>query len=151
MQPEGFDFNQLMASAQQMQAQVQQAQASLAGLRVTGSAGGGLVRAQVDGNGQLVAVELDPSVVDPNDIDTLADLVVAAVRDGMREAETVAQREMSSVAGGLMGGLGMSDGDDVIDDAGADNRLAGSAGDAIDRAAGDDEVSGPGTPPAADR
>ncbi len=149
MQPEGFDFNQLMASAQQMQAQVQQAQASLAGLRVTGSAGGGLVRAQVDGNGQLVGLELDPSVVDPNDIDTLADLVVAAVRDGMREAETVAQREMSSVAGGLMGGLGMSDGDDVID--GTGDGLAGSAGEVTDRAAGDDEVSGPGTPPAADR
>lgn len=149
MQPEGFDFNQLMASAQQMQAQVQQAQASLAGLRVTGSAGGGLVRAQVDGNGQLVGVELDPSVVDPNDIDTLADLVVAAVRDGMREAETVAQREMSSVAGGLIGGLGMSDGDDVID--GTGDGLAGSAGEVTDRAAGDDEVSGPGTPPAADR
>ena len=96
-----------MASAQQMQAQVEQAQASLAEARVTGSAGGGLVRADVNGNGELVGIVIDPSVVDPADTETLADLVVAAVRDGMRAANELTRKQMSSVAGGLVGGLSL--------------------------------------------
>lgn len=104
MQPGEFDLGALMESAQKMQAQVAEAQASLADVRATGRAGGGLVQAEMDGNGRLVGVTIDPSVVDPTDVETLADLVVAAVRDGAREAEALAQQAMSSVAGGLMGG-----------------------------------------------
>lgn len=107
MQPGGFDLGQLMASAQQMQAEVEQAQASLAEARVTGSAGGGLVRAEVNGTGELVGLVIDPSVVDPADTETLADLVVAAVRDGVRAANDLSRKAMSSVAGGLMGGLSL--------------------------------------------
>lgn len=106
MQPGGLDLGALMEQAQAMQQQVAEAQASLAGVRATGSAGGGLVRAETDGNGQLVGLEIDPSVVDPDDIETLADLVVAAVRDGAKAAEKLAQETMGSVAGGLMGGAG---------------------------------------------
>lgn len=106
MQPGGFDFGALMAQAAEMQQQMADAQASLADERVTGSAAGGLVTAEVDGNGQLVGLTIDPSVVDPDDIDLLADLVVAAVRDGARAAEVVAQRKMGGVASGLAGGLG---------------------------------------------
>jgi len=83
MEPGGFDFGALMQSAAAMQQQMAQAQASLADERATGSAGGGLVTADVDGNGQLVALTIDPSVVDPDDVDTLADLIVAAVRDAV--------------------------------------------------------------------
>jgi DNA-binding YbaB/EbfC family protein len=105
MQPGGFDFGALMQSAAAMQQQMAQAQASLADERATGSAGGGLVTADVDGNGQLVSLTIDPSVVDPDDVDTLADLIVAAVRDGSRAAERLAQQKMGAVAGGMLGGL----------------------------------------------
>jgi DNA-binding YbaB/EbfC family protein len=105
MEPGGFDFGALMQSAAAMQQQMARAQASLADERATGSAGGGLVTAEVDGNGQLVSLTLDPSVVDPEDVETLADLIVAAVRDGSRAAEALAQQKMGDVAGGLLGGL----------------------------------------------
>jgi DNA-binding YbaB/EbfC family protein len=105
MQPGGFDFGALMQSAAAMQEQMAHAQASLADERATGSAGGGLVTAEVDGNGQLVGLTIDPSVVDPDDVETLADLVVAAVRDGARAAEALAQQKMGAVAGGMLGGL----------------------------------------------
>lgn len=104
-QVQGFDFGALMESARAMQEEVARAQASLADRRATGTAGGGLVTAEVDGNGQLVGLVIDPSVVDPDDVETLADLVIAAVRDGARQAEAVAQQAMSAVAGGLAGGL----------------------------------------------
>ena len=82
MQAGGLDMGALLQSAQAMQAEMARAQTSLGDARATGSAGGGLVRAEVDGNGQLVGLTIDPSVVDPDDVDTLADLVIAAVRDG---------------------------------------------------------------------
>jgi DNA-binding YbaB/EbfC family protein len=105
MQPGGFDLGQLMASAQRMQADMERAQASLAEARVTGSAGGGVVRAEVNGAGELLSLYIDPSVVDPEDTETLADLVVAAVRDGVRAANDLTRDAMGSVAGELMGGL----------------------------------------------
>lgn len=105
MEPGGFDFGALMASAAKMQEDMAKAQASLADERATGSAGGGLVTAEVDGNGQLVSLTIDPSVVDPDDIETLADLVIAAVRDGARAAEALAQQKMGAVAGDMLGGL----------------------------------------------
>jgi DNA-binding YbaB/EbfC family protein len=103
----GFDLGQLMASAQKMQSDMAKAQASLADARVTGSAGGGLVRAEVNGSGELVSLAIDPSVVDPADTETLADLVVAAVRDGARAAAELTREAMSSVAGDLMGGMAL--------------------------------------------
>jgi DNA-binding YbaB/EbfC family protein len=105
--PAGFDLGQLMASAQKMQSEMARAQASLADARVTGSAGGGLVRAEVNGSGELVSLFIDPSVVDPEDTETLADLVVAAVRDGARAATELTREAMSSVAGDLMGGMAL--------------------------------------------
>lgn len=104
--PAGFDFGALMAQAAALQQQMSDAQASLADERVTGSAAGGLVTAEVDGTGQLVGLAIDPSVVDPEDVDLLADLVVAAVRDGARAAEALAQRKLGGVASGLGSALG---------------------------------------------
>lgn len=106
MQPGGFDFGALMAQAAAMQQQMADAQASLADERVTGTAGNGLVTAEVDGTGQLVSLSIDRSVVDPDDVDMLADLVVAAVRDGARAAEALAQQRIGGVASGLTGALG---------------------------------------------
>lgn len=90
----------------QMQQQIADAQEQLANAEVTGNAGGGLVRATVSGSGELNAIEIDPSVVDPDDMETLQDLVVAAVRDANRAASELAQQAMAPLTGGL-GGLGL--------------------------------------------
>jgi DNA-binding YbaB/EbfC family protein len=99
-------MQQLMKQAQQMQQQLMSAQAELAELEVEGSAGGGVVRARMSGSGELVAVTIDPSAVDPGDVETLQDLVVAAVRDAARAAAEATQEKMGPLAGGL-GGLGL--------------------------------------------
>lgn len=110
MQPGGFDLQQIVLKAQQMQDQMAKAQQSLAAAEVTGSAGGGLVTATVSGSGELKGLVIDPSVVDPDDVETLADLVLAAVRDANRAAGELTERTMAPVTGdlgGLAGGLGL--------------------------------------------
>jgi DNA-binding YbaB/EbfC family protein len=100
------NMQQLMKQAQQMQQQLMSAQAELADLQVEGTAGGGLVRARMSGSGELTDVTIDASVVDPADVETLQDLVVAAVRDAARAAADLTQEKMGPLAGGL-GGLGL--------------------------------------------
>jgi len=99
-------MQQLMKQAQKMQAQLAQAQAELAETEVEGHAGGGLVKATVTGGGNLVALVIDPTVVDAEDVETLQDLVVAAVRDAARAAQELADERMGPLTGG-MGGLGL--------------------------------------------
>ena len=100
------NMQQLMKQAQKMQEQLEQAQAELAETEVSGTAGGGLVTATVKGSGELVSITIDPDAVDVDDIETLQDLVVAAVRDANRAAQEIANEKMGPVAGG-MGGLGL--------------------------------------------
>jgi nucleoid-associated protein EbfC len=100
------NMQQLMKQAQKMQEQLEAAQAELAQTEVTGTAGGGLVEATVRGSGELMALKIDPKVVDPDDTETLQDLVVAAVRDANRAATELANEKMGPVAGGL-GGMGL--------------------------------------------
>jgi DNA-binding YbaB/EbfC family protein len=99
-------MQQLMKEAQRMQQQLMQAQEELAGAEVEGSAGGGMVTATVTGSGDLVGLKIDPRAVDPDDVETLADLVVAAVRAASRSASELAALKMGPLAGG-MGGLGL--------------------------------------------
>lgn len=105
MGPGGFDMQQIFAAAQQALS----AQQELANSEVTGTAGGGAVRAVVSGVGQLVDVTIDPSVIDPADpaetAATIADLVLAAVRDAWEAAVDLQQRQLGALGGGL-GGLG---------------------------------------------
>jgi len=108
MMPGMPDLTQIVLKAQQMQAEMERAQASLAHTEVTGSAGGGLVTAVLDGAGELRSINIDPSVVDPADVETLEDLVVAAVHDARRAAEALATSTMGTVAGGLAGSLDLS-------------------------------------------
>jgi DNA-binding YbaB/EbfC family protein len=104
MIPEG-DMSGLLAQAQAMQEQLLNAQQELAELQVEGSAGGGLVTATVTGAGELVGLVIKPEAVDPDDIETLADLIVAAVRDATNKAQAVAAGKLGPLAGGLgMGG-----------------------------------------------
>ncbi len=79
--PSQLDMNALLAQAQQMQAQLQQAQAELQNTTFVGSAGGGLVEATLQGSGELVGLKIDPQAIDPADTESLADLIIAAVRD----------------------------------------------------------------------
>ena len=95
------NMQQLMKQAQQMQQQIMAAQAELADTTVEGSAGGGLVKATMTGSGELVALSIDPKAVDPDDVETLQDLVVAAVRDGSRVASELAEAKMGPLTGGL--------------------------------------------------
>jgi len=99
-------MQQLMKQAQKMQQQLAAAQAELADAEVTGTAGGGLVSATMTGSGELTALTISPEAVDPDDIETLQDLVVAAVRDASRAANELAASTMGPVTGGL-GGLGL--------------------------------------------
>jgi DNA-binding YbaB/EbfC family protein len=104
MIPEG-DMSGLLAQAQAMQEQFLNAQQELAEMEIEGSAGGDLVMATVTGAGELVGLEIKPEAVDPNDTETLADLIVAAVRDATNKAQAVAASKLGPLAGGLgMGG-----------------------------------------------
>jgi DNA-binding YbaB/EbfC family protein len=96
---------QLMKQAQKLQAQMEAAQQELAETSVEGTAGGGLVKATVTGSGELLSLVIDPQAVDPDDVETLADLVVAAVRDANRAATELQEQKLGPVAGGA-GGLG---------------------------------------------
>jgi DNA-binding protein YbaB len=105
MGPGGFDMQQIFAAAQQALS----AQQELANSEVTGTAGGGAVRAVVSGVGQLLDVTIDPGVIDPADpaetAATIADLVLAAVRDAWDSAVDLQQRHLGAL-GGLGGGFG---------------------------------------------
>jgi DNA-binding YbaB/EbfC family protein len=100
------NMQQLMKQAQKMQEQLEAAQAELAAAEVTGTAGGGLVTATLTGGGELTSLAIDPKAVDPEDVETLQDLVVAAVRDAQRAVGELANQKMGPVTGGL-GGLGL--------------------------------------------
>ncbi len=91
---ENFNINDLMAQASAMQAQLQSAQEKLASTELTGTAGGGLVTATIKGTGELVGLVIKPEVCDPEDTETLADLVIAAVRDANAKAANVQQAFM---------------------------------------------------------
>jgi len=109
-------MQQLFAAAQQMQEQLMNAQQALADAEVTGTAGGGLVRATVNGQGELMDLSIDPAAVDPADPEetarTIADLVLAAVRDAYRAAEALQQQQMGPLAA-VMSGAGMPGGLDL--------------------------------------
>ena len=101
----GFDMSDLLAQAQAMQSQLMEAQANLENQEIEGTAGGGLVTALVSGTGELLSLTINPQAVDPDDTETLADLIVAAVRDASENAKEVAARAMGPLAGGFGGGL----------------------------------------------
>ena len=98
----GFDMNKLLKQAQQMQAEMQQAQEQLADEIVEASAGGGMVTVKATGAGELKEIKIDPKAIDPDDPEFLEDAVLAAVNEALRSASNLAQSRL----GGMMGGLG---------------------------------------------
>ena len=91
----------LQRMAQQMQQELQRIQTELESTLVDGSAGGGVVGATVTGRQELVSIRIDPSAVDPGDVEMLQDLVVAAVNDALRTSRELAEQKMAAVTGGL--------------------------------------------------
>lgn len=100
------DLQALLQQASAMQERLVDAQHELEDARVEGSSGGGLVHATVSGTGELVGLTIDPSVCDPDDPETLADLVLAAVQNAVDMAHRRAADAMAGVSGGLGGDLG---------------------------------------------
>jgi nucleoid-associated protein EbfC len=104
MQPGGQpDMSALLAQAQQMQQQLMAAQEALANSEVVGQAGGGLVKVTMRGSGEISALTIDPKVVDPEDIETLQDLIVGALGDASEQVTRMAQQRLGPLAGGMQG------------------------------------------------
>ena len=91
----------LQRMAMQMQQDMARVQQELAETHVEGTAGGGVVKAVANGKQELVSVTIDPSAVDPADVEMLQDLIVAAVTDAQRAARELAESKMAAVTGGL--------------------------------------------------
>jgi DNA-binding YbaB/EbfC family protein len=100
------NMNNMMKQAQALQRKLMAAQEELATLEVSGSAGGGMVTATATGAGELRGIVISPEVVDPEDVDLLQDMVIAAVNEALRSAKSVEQERL----GGLAGGLGLPPG-----------------------------------------
>lgn len=97
-------MSQILAQAQQMQAQLQAAQQEILATTVVGNAGNGLVTVTMAGNGEVSAVTVDPKVVDPEDVETLQDLLLGAFKDAHNKVANVAEEKMGPLSQG-MGGL----------------------------------------------
>lgn len=104
--PGGFDVNALMKQAQQMQTEMLKAQEQLKDEVVEASAGGGMVKVKVGGDLTLREISIDQEAIDPEEAEMLAEMVQAAVNEGIRAAQQVAESKMGGITGGL-GGLGL--------------------------------------------
>lgn len=101
----GMNMQAMMKQAQKMQENMLKAQEEIEQMESTGTAGGGMVTVTVTGTKTVKAIEIKPDVVDPDDIEMLQDLVVAAVNEALKAANDKSQSQMSAITGG-MGGLG---------------------------------------------
>ena len=97
----GGNMSQVMAQAQRMQRQIEMAQAEIQEMRFTGTAGGELVKVVVTGKHQLESVEIAKDVVDPDDIEGLQDLIIAAANQALEQIDKTNQEKISAITGGL--------------------------------------------------
>ncbi len=95
------NLSQLMQLGQQMQAKMAELQQSLESKKISASSGGGMVTATVDGKGSIKQVQIDPTCVDPRDVEMLEDLVLAAVNEAQQKAQSEYEEEMKKLSGGL--------------------------------------------------
>lgn len=99
----------MMKRLQEMQANMEAKQAELEAAEYTASSGGGAVDVTVNGSHEVVSIKIQPDVVDPEDVEMLEDMLIAALNEAMRKADETAQREMGQITGGLnipgMGGM----------------------------------------------
>ncbi|MCF0142914.1 MAG: YbaB/EbfC family nucleoid-associated protein [Parasporobacterium sp.] len=101
------NMNNLLKQAQKMQKQMEEAQAALEEEQVSATAGGGAVEVVVSGKKELVSIEIDKEVVDPEDVEMLEDLIVAAVNEGLRKMTEISNEKMSKATGGYGGAGGL--------------------------------------------
>ena len=102
-----MDFEKLLAQAQQMQEQMQKAQSEIANETVQGTAGGGVVTVTATGTGKIKAIKIAKETIDPDDPETLEDLVLAAVNNALANAEKLANDKLNLGALGDLGSLGL--------------------------------------------
>lgn len=100
------NMNNLMKQAQRMQRQMEEAQKELETKEVEASSGGGAVTVKASGKKEILSVKIDPDAVDPDDVEMLEDMIVAAVNEALRKVDEEAQNSMSKFTGGLGGGFG---------------------------------------------
>ncbi len=100
------NMNQMLKQVQKMQEEMMAAQESLKDEVVEASAGGGMVTVQVTGDLNIKSIKIDPEAVDPDDVELLQDMVLAAVNEAVRSAQELASSKLGGIAGGL-GGLGL--------------------------------------------
>lgn len=96
-----MDMNQMMQQAQQMQLELARAQEEIKGMTYTATAGGGMVEATAAGDGSVASISINPEVVDPEDVDMLQDLVLAAVNEALRGVAQQGETRLSAVTGGI--------------------------------------------------
>ena len=104
---EGMDMSKLLQQVGEMQQQMQEAQTQLANETVEASAGGGMVTVTANGAGEIKAIKIDPKAIDPDDPELLGDMILAAVNEALRSAQSVAESKLGGLAGGALGGLGL--------------------------------------------
>ncbi|MDX6649347.1 MAG: nucleoid-associated protein EbfC [Solirubrobacteraceae bacterium] len=105
--PQPPNMQALLKQAQKMQQDMMEAQEKLKDETVEASAGGGMVKVVVSGDLVVRSIEIDPDAVDPEDVEMLSDLVLAAVNEGLRAAQEMAAAKLGGITGGLGGGLGL--------------------------------------------
>ena len=104
----GMDMNKMLQQVQELQAQMEKAQAELANETVEASAGGGMVTVKATGDLQVTEIKISPEAIDPDDPEILADMVLAAVNEALRSAQALAQSKLGGMPGmGDLGGLGL--------------------------------------------
>ncbi len=107
--PGGLDLNAMMKQVQQMQADMMAAQEKLKDEVVEASAGGGMVKVKMSGDLRLLEIAIDPEAVDPEEVELLQDMVLAAVNEAIRSGQELATSKLGGIAGGGggLGGLGL--------------------------------------------
>jgi nucleoid-associated protein EbfC len=103
-----FDMNKMLQQVQQMQAQMAEVQKELANERVQATAGGGMVTVTASGSGEIAEIKISPEAIDPDDPELLADMILAAVNEAIRSAQSLAESKLGGAAGlGDLGSLGL--------------------------------------------
>jgi nucleoid-associated protein EbfC len=106
--PQPPNINKMLKQVQQMQADMAKAQDELKGELVEASAGGGMVTVKVSGDLEVKEIRIDPDAVDPEDVELLQDMVLAATNEALRSAQELANRKLGGLTGGMdLGGLGL--------------------------------------------
>ncbi|MBS4873162.1 MULTISPECIES: YbaB/EbfC family nucleoid-associated protein [Atopobium] len=96
-----MNMAQMMKQARKMQEQLAQAEEALKDAEVSSSAGGGMVKVSATGNMRITSIQIDPQAVDPDDVELLQDMVMAAVNDALNSAQELASQQMGAITGGL--------------------------------------------------